>query len=70
MEYLTVSQAAGELGLTARAVRNRIERGELAAVRMSARLLLIPAAEVERQKAIGRLKPGPKPGRRGAGETR
>jgi excisionase family DNA binding protein len=70
MEYVTVAQAAAVLGLTPRAVRNRIERGEMAAERLNARLLLISRDEVERQRARGRQKPGPKPGsRRWSGAT-
>ncbi len=63
MEYMTVAQAAAELGMSARAVRNRIERGEMKAERLNPRLLLIPRAEVDRWRVIGRLRPGPKPRR-------
>jgi excisionase family DNA binding protein len=61
MEYLTVAQVAEELGLSARGVRNRIERGALRAEQINARLLLVPRAEVERWKARGRLKAGQPP---------
>ncbi len=61
-DYLTVSEAAGILGLSVHGVRKRIERGEMTAVRVNARLWLIPRAEVERHRAIGRLQPGPKTG--------
>jgi len=60
-KQMTVQEAAAELGLSVRAVLNRIERGELHAERMGARLWVIPASEIARQRAIGRLKPGPKP---------
>jgi excisionase family DNA binding protein len=61
VEYLTVAQAADVLGLSVRAVRNRIERGEMQAVRMNPRLLLIARSEVERWQGQGKMKPGPKP---------
>ena len=60
-DLLTVAEAARELGLTARAVLNRIERGELKAERVHARLWLIPRSEVERLRGTGKFKPGPKP---------
>jgi excisionase family DNA binding protein len=60
MEYLTVTQAAAEFGMSPRGVRFRIERGEMAAERINPRLMLIPRAEVERWKELGRQKPGPK----------
>ena len=60
-DMVTVSEAARELNLSGRAVLHRIERGELQAERISSRLYLIPRAEVERHKAIGRLRPGRKP---------
>ena len=62
-DYLTVIEAAAALGMSERALRNRIERGDMQAERAGARLLLIPRAEVERWQQIGRLKPGPKPKR-------
>ncbi len=61
-EYLTVSEAAGVLGLSVHGVRKRIERREMTAVRVNARLWLIPRPEVERHQALGRLSPGPKKG--------
>ncbi len=64
MDYLTVRQAAAAIGLSRRGLLERIERGAIRAERVSARLWLIPRAEVERAKEQGRLKPGPKPGTR------
>ena len=61
--YMHVAEAARELGLTHRAVLARIQRGELKAERVHPQLYLIPRDEVERAKAGGRLKPGPKPRR-------
>jgi len=62
MDYMTVTEAAQALGLSVHGVRARIERGELRADRPSPRLWLIPREEVERVRAEGRHKPGPKPG--------
>lgn len=63
MEYVTVGQAAGALGLSVRGIRERITRGEMRAERLGARVWAIPVSEVERWKLIGRLKPGPKASR-------
>ena len=60
-DLLTVVEAAHELGLTVRGVQERVRRGLLRGERVSPRLWLIPREEVERAKAQGRLKPGPKP---------
>ena len=65
MDYLTVSQAAELLGISPRGVRQRIDRGEMQAVRVNPRLLMIPREEVERWQGRGKLKSGPKPGRAG-----
>lgn len=61
-DYMTVTEAAGVLGLSVHGVRSRIERGELKAERVNPRLWLIPRAEVERHQQIGRMKPGPAKG--------
>lgn len=61
MDYITVQQAANELRLSARGVRERIERGEMTADQLGPRLWAIAREEVERQRLIGRFKPGPKP---------
>jgi len=61
-ETLTVTEAARELGLSATAVRYRLERGQLAGRRVHSRLWLIPREVVEQAKAAGRLTPGPKKG--------
>ena len=57
---MTVTQAAEPLGLTPAGVRPRILRGETKGSRLSPKLWVIPAEEVERWREIGRLKPGPK----------
>ena len=61
MEYLSVDEAAAALGLTVRAIRLRIQRGDMRAERIGVRVWAIPREEVERWRAIGRLKPGPRP---------
>jgi excisionase family DNA binding protein len=59
--YMNLSEAAQELGLTRRALIARIARGEMAAERVHEKLWLVSRDEVERQRKLGRLKPGPKP---------
>jgi excisionase family DNA binding protein len=59
--YMHVAEAARELGLTRRAVLARIERGDMKAERIHPKLWVIPVAEVDRWRELGRLKPGPKP---------
>jgi excisionase family DNA binding protein len=66
MEYLSVSEAARELGLTVWGVRGRIERGNMRAERLGTHVWAIPRAEVERWRALGRQKPGRKPKRQRA----
>jgi excisionase family DNA binding protein len=60
-EFITVGDAARELGIGRSALHSRIKRGEIRAIRVSPRLLLIPRSEVERWRDKGKLKPGPKP---------
>lgn len=67
--YVSVAQAAELLGISARAVRDRIDRGELHAHLLNARLLLIPRAEVERQQP-GPHKRGRKPGQKRSSRAR
>jgi excisionase family DNA binding protein len=55
-----VSEAAAELGLTVHAVAKRLREGKMQGEQVHPRLWLIPRAEVDRWKARGRLKPGPK----------
>ncbi len=54
----TVTQAAEELGITPRAVLMRIANGEMKARRMGPRATLIPRAELDRWKVIGKRKGG------------
>jgi len=61
MEYVTVEQAAAALGLSVRAIRARIARGDMRAERLGQRVWAIPLAEIERWRDLGRQKPGPKP---------
>lgn len=58
---LTVVEAADALGLTVRGVQDRLKRGLMTGERVSPRLWMIPRAEVERWKEVGRLKRGRKP---------
>jgi excisionase family DNA binding protein len=58
---VTVSEAAAELGLTVHAVTKRLRQGQMHGEQVHPRLWLIPREEVERMKAIGPLKRGPKP---------
>ena len=60
MDEYTVTEAAAALGLTRNGVLKRIKRGDMAARRIGGRFLVIPAAEIERWKALGPQKPGPK----------
>ena len=55
---LTVAEAAQELGVSVRAVQNRIRAGEMEAEKVTPRLYLIPRSEVERWKPIGKRKGG------------
>ena len=67
VEYVTVPEAAAELGLTVWGVRRRIERGDMRAERLGAKVWAIPRQEVERWKARGRQRSGRKPKRQSAG---
>jgi excisionase family DNA binding protein len=57
---MTVREAAQALGMSARAIRNRIERGEMKATLLGSHMWVIPREEIERWRPRGRLKPGPK----------
>ncbi len=62
---MTVEQAAAALRITPSAVRYRLEKGQLHGERIHPRLWLVPVDEVERAVAAGgRMRPGPKPGRK------
>lgn len=58
--YMTVREAAAAIGVDGATVRRRLERGELRGERINPRLWLIPVAEVEHARQVGRHKPGPK----------
>ena len=60
-DVLTVMEAARELGLSRRAIQNRITAGTIRAEQVNPRLWLVPRSEVERLRGIGKLKPGPRP---------
>jgi excisionase family DNA binding protein len=63
VDYMTVADAAKALEVSGRAIRARIAAGQMHAEQVNPRLWMIPLAEVERWKAIGRLKRGPAPRR-------
>lgn len=52
-----VADAAREMGISRRALQDRIARGDVKAERMNPRLWLVPRAEVERWKGRGKMKP-------------
>ena len=58
---MTVTQAAEAMGISVTALYDRIRAGKVQADRVGQRVLLIPESEVDRWRAVGRLKPGPKP---------
>lgn len=67
--YVTVEQAARELAVPARTVRERVRRGLMAGVKLTPRMLLIPQGEVEAWRGR-RPRPGRKPKQpTGAGEV-
>jgi excisionase family DNA binding protein len=59
-DYLTVTQAAAELGISVGALRTRLLRGHMHGQHAGPKLWLISREEVERAKREGRLRPGPK----------
>jgi excisionase family DNA binding protein len=59
MDYMTVGQAAAALGVDARTVRHRLEKGQMSGEKITDRLWMIPLAEVERWRSCGKMKPGP-----------
>ena len=61
--YQSVNEAAAALGMSRQGIQRRISRGDMRAVRIGARVWVIPPDEVERWKQLGRQKPGPKPRR-------
>lgn len=58
-ELLSVKQAAEALGLSGRTVLQRLERGHMLGQRVGSQWV-ITAVEVEVQKRLGRMRPGPK----------
>ena len=57
---LTLQEVATELGLPVRTVQNRVRTGHMRGERIHPRLWMVPRAELERWRSVGRLKPGPK----------
>jgi excisionase family DNA binding protein len=63
-DRMTPAQAAEELGITTRAVQDRLKRGLMRGTNYGGRVWLIDRTEVERMKQTGPLKRGPKPKRK------
>jgi excisionase family DNA binding protein len=59
--YMSTREAAEALGVSLKTIQARILSGAMRAERIGARVWLVPVAEVERWRAIGKLKPGRKP---------
>jgi excisionase family DNA binding protein len=59
--FMTIPDAARELGLTPAAIRARLRTGAMRGERVRPKLWLIPRDEVERWRVLGRQKRGPKP---------
>ena len=59
-DLLTLHEVATVLGVPVRTVQNRVRAGHMRGERMHARLWLVPRAELEPWRSVGRLKPGPK----------
>lgn len=57
MDYLTIAQAAELMGISPRALRNRIERGEVEAVRVNPRLLMVLESEARKWEGRGKMRP-------------
>ena len=64
MDGMTIADTARALGMSMSGVRRRIQRGDMAAERVGARLLVIPTHEVERWRQLGKRRPGPQPQRK------
>lgn len=56
-DYMTVAEAAAALGISHRAMLNRIAVGDIQAVRVHARLWLVPVSEIDRWRPRGKLQP-------------
>ena len=65
MDGVTIAEAARVLGMSDNGIRRRIQRGDVVAERVGARLLVIPNHEVERWRSRGKLSPGARPARTG-----
>ena len=58
---LTIAEAARELGVAPRTIQHRIATGEMAADKITTRFYMIPRAELERWRVIGKRKGGRPP---------
>jgi excisionase family DNA binding protein len=57
-DMFTVAETAQVLGLSVRAVQDRIRKGEMAAEKITPRLYLVHRNEIERWKPVGKRKGG------------
>ena len=67
--HYSITEAAEEIGISPRALRNRIDAGTVKAERIGARVFALTSKEVERLRPLGRLKTGPKPFKRSKQQT-
>ncbi len=66
-DFLTVAEAATELGISPRTLAYRLQHGLMQGERVGARLWLIPRAEVERFRGRGKISPPGRPRRSRSG---
>jgi excisionase family DNA binding protein len=57
-DMFTVAETAQALGLSVRAIQDRIRKGEMAAEKITPRLYLVHRNEIERWKPVGKRKGG------------
>lgn len=58
-DVMTIAEAAKAMGVTTQGVHDRISRGWISSIKVSDRLLMIPKADVERFRGLGKLPSGP-----------
>ena len=57
-DIMTVAEAAKELGLSERAVQDRLQRGVMRGRRIGERVWVVSRAEVDKWKGRGKIRPG------------
>jgi len=57
-DIMTVAEAAKELGLSERAVQDRLQRGVMRGRRIGERVWVVSRAEVDKWKERGKIRPG------------